>query len=154
MLKVLLITSLFINILMAQTIAFKEERFFQALNNSVFKKGIITFENGSIQLQYDNSAQIFLFKENQLRETSSNTLINNPASIIYFTILQALFNEDKQTLELYFRLETKEQTYTLTPKERIRNYIDKIEYEKENQQLQQLRITLKNSDRIIIEPLY
>lgn len=154
MLKVLLITSLFINILMAQTIAFKEDRFFQALNNSVFKKGFITFENGSIQLQYDNSTQIFLFKENQLKETSSNTLINNPASVIYFTILQALFNEDLETLEYYFTLKTTETTYTLTPKEQIRNYIDKIEYEKNKHQLLQLRITLKNSDRIIIEPLY
>lgn len=154
MLKILLITSLFINILMAQTIAFKEERFFQALNNSVFKKGVITFENGSIQLQYDNSTQIFLFKENQLKETSSNTLINNQASIIYFTILQALFNEDLQTLEYYFTLKTKKTTHILTPKEQIRNYIDTIEYEKKDHQLQQLRITLKNSDRIIIEPLY
>ncbi|RXJ57873.1 hypothetical protein [Candidatus Marinarcus aquaticus] len=154
MFKALLIYIFLLQALYAQTIAFKEERFFQALNNSVYKTGVITFEKKSIQLQYDNSPQIFIFKNNQLIETSTNTIIKNQASIIYFTILQALFNEDSTTLKYYFTLDKKEKIHLLIPKEQIRNSIDKIEYEKKEHQLQQLRVILKNSDRIVIEPLY
>lgn len=135
-------------------IEFKEERFLEALNHSIIKKGNIKFENSGVLLQYENDSNSFSFQNNQLFKLPENVLIDNQASIIYFTLLQAIFNDDLETLNYYFEISNKESLHILTPKAMIANYIETIEYTKINNQLKQLIIYLKNSDRIMIEPLY
>lgn len=135
-------------------IEFKEERIMQALNHSIIKKGHIEFDKNSVVLQYENDNNHFSFKNNQLVQLPENIVIENQASLIYFTLLQAIFNEDMQTLEYYFNVSKKEKVYQLSPKSLIANYIEAIEFIKNGIQLKQLIIFLKNSDRIIIEPLY
>lgn len=135
-------------------IEFKEERIMQALNHSIIKKGNIVFDQNSVLLHYENESNSFSFKNNQLVQLPENIVIDNQASLIYFTLLHAIFNDDRQTLDYYFNVSQKKEVSYLIPKSVIANYIENIEFTKNGSQLKRLTIFLKNSDRIIIEPLY
>lgn len=139
----------------AQTIHFKEQRYIYALNNSIYKKGFIDFSKKSIETWYEKSDEKLIFKDSNLYIKKGSTLTqnNNIASKVYFTLLEGIFFDNKDKINSFFKIEQKEEKTLLLPKNSVSNYLEKVEYKKQDNKLEFLKIFLLNNDRIIIEQI-
>lgn len=61
MLKIFIFLSIFILNVFAQTITFKEEKFLNALQTSVYKDGKIDFKKDYIEVSYKNLSTSYIF---------------------------------------------------------------------------------------------
>jgi len=144
--------------LVAQTISFKEERYIDALENSVFKKGHITLNSKNIELKYNHSSTTYRYEEGSIYTIIGNkqTLVPQEQTMvlnIFFTLLKSIYSNNTTPLEAFFSIEEHSNHTQLTPKKNLLTYISRIEYKK-NESLDYLKIYLPNNDWITIEPIH
>lgn len=157
MIRVLFLIMISILSIFAQTFHFKEQRYIYAIDNSTFKKGHIYFKEDVIIVTYENTQKAFHYYDDKLfikekEHTTQVDLEQQLATKIFFLILEAIFQDKPDNLELFFTIEQNAQETLLRPKEVLSNYISSITYKKE-ETLKFLNIQLLNNDRIIIEQI-
>lgn len=153
MYKILFLLVIFFNFSFAKVIEFKEERYLYALDNSIYKKGYIEFKENSIKTWYKNNKETLYFKNDKLYKIIDTKQIelNNIAAKIYFLILEGVFHNNSNVIDKFFIQKKQNDLISLTPKEIISKYMQKVEYKKDKEKLIFLKIYLHNNDRIIIE---
>jgi len=143
----------------AQTIHFSEEKYFESLEMSFYKKGKISFLKNKMEIVYANDKTIltysdnFLIKQKGPKKTQLD-LRKKPAIKMFFVLFEAIYFDKKKILQSYFKLETLNGITKLMPHKSIANYIESVEYEKKGIHLNFLKITFTNHDRILIEENY
>ncbi len=159
MFKCLLVLTLCSFSVSAQTIHFSEEKYFDSLEMTFYKKGEITFFKNKIIIVYENDISILTYSNSKLikQEGSERKVLDlrtKPAIKMFFILFEAVYFDKKKILESYFSLKTNNGVTSLTPHKVIAKYIESVEYQKKGKQLRFLKINLTNNDRILIEENY
>lgn len=144
--------------LVAQSISFKEERYIEALDNSVFKKGHIELTTQYIDIKYSHNKRTYRYENGNVY-----TLVNNEKKqiskeksmvlTIFFSLVKSIYANETKELENFFIIKKTSEEILLKPKKDIRPFISKIIYRKK-EKLDYLKIYLPNNDWINIEQTY
>ncbi|RLA80736.1 MAG: hypothetical protein DRG78_10390 [Epsilonproteobacteria bacterium] len=141
----------------SQTIHFSEEKYYDALEKRFNKEGKIIFDNGKIQIVYDDSTTVtytgdFLYtqKDGKMKKLD---LSKKPAVKMFFLLFEAIYFNKREVLNSYFTSQKLKDIMILTPKENISRYINIVQYQKIKNRLNFLEIKLTNKDWVRIEEL-
>lgn len=137
------------------TIKFKEEKYISALQTSVFRDGLITINNERIEIKYLKEKKSFIFNAQHIIEKNDTQekILNYEDHLeltLFSKIIRAVYQNQPQELDAYFVITNKDKKTVLLPNEYIANVIEKIEYKKEHNQLEFLKIYFINKDWINI----
>jgi len=159
MFKYILVLTIFIVSVSAQTIHFSEEKYFDSLEMTFYKKGKITFLKDKIIIAYDNDRNLLTYSNAKLvtqkgLDRKVLDLRRKPAIRMFFILFEAVYFDKKKILESYFTLKINNGVTRLTPHKIIATYIESVEYQKKGKYLKFLKINLANNDRILIEENY
>jgi hypothetical protein len=121
---------------LAKTIQFTEEKYIQALDNTIKKQGTLHFEANKIMLTYKNSMRKLIYENDTLHiqinnEIQTLNLNNQQALRMIFLLIQSIMNDDFTLVQEYFTITIKEGITQLTPKQNISAYIDFIRFKKD-----------------------
>lgn len=155
MFKLLLILQLLIYNLVAQDVDFTESKYIDALDLSVEKKGKIEINKEYIKLAYPKEKKIFTFLKNKIisiQDEKEKILLyeENIQLEIFYILIKAIYFQNSSLLDDYFEIKEEKETTTLIPNDYISSVIDFIEYKKEKDYLNFLKIHFVNGDRIDI----
>jgi len=159
MLKYILLLVLFTFTLYAKTIQFSEEKYFESLEMTFYKKGKITFLKDKIEVIYENDNTVLTYSNNLLIKQKGLDKIEvdlrtKPAIKMFFVLFEAIYFDKKKILQAYFTAKTDKGVTTLRPNKNIAAYIHSVHYKKQNKHLEFLKIHMRNNDRILIEETY
>ena len=157
MFKTFLLLTIFLSNIYASTLKFKEEKYIGIVDQTIVKKGTLEFKKDEIQLQYENSDKILIYKNNTLTiktsdETQEVDLNNQIALKTSFLLIEALHKNDFEMLEEFFVISNEDKIFRLEPKEALENYIEYIEFEKDKK-LKYLTIFMKNGNNTTIREI-
>mgnify|MGYP000187395413 CR=1 FL=1 len=142
MLKIFIFLSIFILNIFAQTITFKEEKFLNALQTSVYKDGKIDFKKDYIEVSYKNLSTSYIFFDDHFISKDNQTE-------------QRLNYEDRVELNLFYKLinfiykDKKEFIKSLNKaKNNIIEYekMEELEYGKNNTSIHNILLALSIFD--------
>ena len=155
MIKVILISILFITSLISKTFNFSETRYSDALGSSIKLHGKISFETNSISIKYNDSSKSILYKDSTLILKDSSEIIEieeqeSRKVSQYFELLLLLNSNDNKLLTQEFEIFIDKNITSLTPKQNMKHFIEKIVLIKEKNKLKELKLFLTNKDKIII----
>lgn len=141
----------------AKTINFQEEKYIDAIGQTVYNKGQVKFFENRIELSYKNSSKILIEKQNELFVKQNGKILKIQTSDqlalkIVFSLIKAIQKDDYELLKEFFIVNIKDNTYTLTPKENVKNYIEKVEFKKRDK-LDFITIFMNNGDKTIIREI-
>lgn len=154
MLKLFLVSILFLLGATASTINFEEEKYIEVLDDTIIKKGTLEFTDTQIKLQYKNSNRILIYGEDTLiikinDEIQELDLNNQLALKTVFLLIEAIHKNDLELLKEFFIINKKQNIYTLNPKEILQNYIEMVEFKK-NKTLDYITIHMTNGNKTTI----
>ncbi len=157
MLKIFTIFYIFLLSLGAQTIKFEEEKYIEALDNTIKKIGILEFDNSQIKLKYDNSSKVLIYNNDKLivkteEESQELDLKNQLALKMIFLLIETIFKDDYKSLEEFFFIKQDGKIYYLKPKENLENYIKEVEFKKDKR-LNYFIISMSNGNKTTIREL-
>ena len=157
MIKILLLFCIFILTINAQTINFLEEKYVELINDTIIKKGTLSFETNQISLNYKGSDKTLVYKNDLLliktkKDIQKIDSKNQFALKIVFLIIEAINKNDFKTLKRYFIVEESNTQITLTPNGNLKNYISDIKFKK-NKKLEYLTINMKNGNKTTIREI-
>lgn len=147
---------LFISLsLFANRINFKEEKYINALQTSVYKNGTLTIEEKTIILTYPEKEISFYFnKDNIIKKNGTSEEIleyeDNLELTIFSKIIESIYKDESNNLAEYFEIKKEKEKVVLLPNDYISNAISKIEYNKTGSKLEFLKIYFTNEDWINI----
>ncbi len=155
MFKIFMFLSIFVLNIFAQTINFKEEKYLNALQTSVYKIGKIDFKKDSIEVSYKQSSSIFTFFDDYLvvddGKTQSRFAYEDKIEfMLFYKLIEFLYLGKEGDIDEYFVLKNEQNRVVLSPKEYLANAIDKIIYKKNGSKLEFLEIHFLNGDIIKI----
>lgn len=141
---------------LAESIQFSEEKYYDALGTTLKKTGKIDFLEHSIKIMYDSDKTVVIYNGDVLITQESETkkeldLSKNPAVKMFFVLFDAIYFDNRKVLETYFDISETQEYISLKPHKEISSYIDSVYYRKTNKKLHFLQINLSNKDRIRIE---
>lgn len=159
MIKVLALSLLLSTVLFAKSIHFLENKHYASLDKSISKKGLITFKNKKISIQYDDETQyisydgkyLYSYDGTKVKKTNLDT---KPTTKIFFMLFEAIYFNKLNILSSYFTIKQDVSTVSLLPKKNVSKYIKSVAYKKEKGILHFLNIHLTNGDRIHIEEIH
>lgn len=141
--------------LFSNPIKFKEEKFINALQTSVYKNGTLFIKDETIELSYLKKDKYLIFNKDNIIEKNENEekVLNyedNLELTIFSKLIKSIYKNQTEELKEYFEIKREKETVLLIPNDYISNVIDKIEYKKNNSQLDFLKIYFLNEDWIKI----
>ena len=155
MLKIFIFLSIFILNIFAQTITFKEEKFLNALQTSVYKDGKIDFKKDYIEVSYKNLSTSYIFFDDHFisKDNQTEQRLNYEDRVelnLFYKLINFIYKDKKDGIEEFFKLQEIENKMVLIPNEYLSNSISKIEFKKVSNKLKFLKIYFKNEDYIQI----
>ena len=159
MLKLLLVFLFLSSLLSAKSVHFLEKKYYVALDKTITKKGIITFEDTQTSIRYDKEARHITYDGKYLysyrgEKVKKVTLESKPAIKMFFMLFESVYFNRINTLSSYFTIEKDTHIVSLLPKAHTAKYIQWMRYKKEKGILDFLEIRLTNGDRIHIEEMH
>jgi len=159
MFKYILVLVFFTFTINAKTIQFSEEKYFESLEMTFYKKGKITFLKDKIEVVYDNDTTVLTYSDNLLIKQKGLDKIEvdlrtKPAIKMFFVLFEAIYFDKEKILQAYFTKKTINGVTTLRPNKNIAAYIHSVDYKKRDKHLEFLKIHMRNNDRILIEETY
>lgn len=144
----------FICFLNAQTINFKEEKYIDAIDKTVYNKGTLKLLENETRLKYKNSSKILINKDDELyiQDNKDIQVIDSSKQLtlkILFLLIKSIINDDFQTLKEFFYVSLEDKVYVLNPKEQLKDYINLIKFKKDTK-LEFLTIYMKNGNKTTI----
>ncbi|MDX1808676.1 MAG: hypothetical protein R3331_03990 [Sulfurospirillaceae bacterium] len=142
MFKIILMLLVCVQLMFA--IDFKETRYLYAIDKSIDFEGSITFLKESIKITYIKP------KQESIVYTQNDAIKQKK---LFFMILEAIHSDDETLLGEFFEIKKDKNIVTLRPLELAKEYIKKVEYEKQKDRLIFIEIFMQNNDRIKIETI-
>jgi len=148
-----------VQFLLSQTMHFSEEKYYDALEMSFYKKGEITFSKDIIKIIYENDHTILTY-DRQFLVTQKGSkqkkvdILKHPEIKIFFLIFESIYLGKDKILQAYFTPIIKNGMTILSPHKNISKVIRNVQYKKTGKQLDFLKINLSNKDRIVIEEIH
>jgi len=138
---------------------FSEEKYYDALEMSFYKKGEIHFSKDSIKIIYQNDNAILTYDRHFLitQKGSEKKMIDiskHPEIKIFFLLFEAIYLGKDKIIQSYFTPVKKKGMTILTPHKNISKIIRNVQYKKTGKQLDFLKINLSSKDRIMIEEIH
>ena len=147
------------NLLFAESVAFHEGKYVEALDLYTYRDGnisydenktVIHYKDGKVITKSDNTLTVHNKKQELL---TTIDLLTKPDIALYFSLTKALFTKDFKSLEENFVVEKKsKQAYVFTPKGDIEKIMQKIELHlKEDEEIEFFVLKFSNGDKVKIE---
>lgn len=141
--------------LFANPIKFKEEKYINALQTSVNKNGILKLENDFIEINYFEENKSFIFYNDHiiLKTKEKEDILKYEENIelsVFLKLIKSIYKNQLEDLKEYFGISNENGKTILTPNEYLANVIQKIEFKKNNEKLEFLKIYFVNEDWIKI----
>jgi len=138
-----------------EPIHFKETRYINALQTTLYKEGWINIHEDSLELHYPKEKKSFLFTRNAIIEKKGEeekilTYEEHLGLTIFSKLIKSIYTNQPNELKEFFTLKKENGTTILTPNEPISNSVDTIEYKKNHAVLEFLKINFTNEDWINI----
>ncbi len=154
MFRILLSLSLCVG-LSAQVIKFEEEKYIASLQSSVYKKGSLKIEANSIGVEYIDSNKSYVLYDDYIivRENATEQRFSYDDKIelnIFAKLINLVYKDKKDGANDFFTLKKDGDLVVLTPKGKVSQYIEKIEYKKVQNRLVFLKISFLNDEWINI----
>lgn len=145
------------SLLWGQTIHFNEEKYIHALNNTLSKKGTLSFINESVILQYAHSNKKLIYNKDTLSiqlngKTQTLDLNNQMALKMVFLLIQSIHTNNTHLLHEYFTVEQKKGITSLFPKASISSYIEFVQFKKDSK-LHFMTIEMSNKNKTTIREI-
>lgn len=121
---------------------FQETRYIYSIDKEIFYEGTITFVENYIEIDYKKP------KEERVIYSQDDEVVQKR---YFFTILKAIESADETLLSEFFYINNELKRVILLPKDLVQEYIKEVVYEKEDDKLKFLKITMQNKDWINIE---
>lgn len=155
MFKILFLFLLSTLFLLANPIKFKEEKYINALQSSIYKNGILGIEENFIEINYkeDNKAFIFYNDHIILKTKEKEDTLKYEENIelsVFLKLIKCIYKNQPEDLKEYFDITNEDKKTILMPNEYLSNVIQKIEFKKNNEKLEFLKIYFVNEDWINI----
>ena len=155
MLKIIILILTFL-IAKADSFNFTELRYSDALDRSIELKGEISFLENGLYINYIDSKKSLHLQDEKLtyKEDEENiTLDEQQAQRIaqYFEILILLHSGDDRLLKTMFDVHTGSDKTLLKAKGSVGHFVTSIELIKDEENLKEIKLFLKNSDKITIK---
>lgn len=152
--RFIILTLFILFTLNAKTINFQEEKYIEAIGQTIYKKGKLDFQEDSTMLSYKDSSKILIEKNGELFVKDENNLkrIDSSKQLalkIVFLLIKAIQKDDFEILKEFFTVDSKESVWSLFPKESLKEYIQKVEFKKSNK-LDFITVFMNNGDKTII----
>ena len=146
----LLFTSMF-----AKSYHFKELRYSDGLDRSISLSGEISFLSEGLSIKYDESKRSLRYEDERLELFDDGELVaigeeESLKIIQYFELIIILNAGDEKSLASAFEISKEQMIETLVPKDELKNYIKKIQLQRENAELKKIKLYLSNEDTISI----
>lgn len=159
MFKILILILFSAMFLFSKQIEFKEEKYINALNVSVYRNGILNINNDFIKVSYPQQNKSFTFNKDNIVEKNGNkeniiTYEDNLDLTIFSKVIESIYTNKVENIQEYFEIKKSDGNTTLIPNEYIANVINKIEYQKIDSKLKFLKIYFTNDDWINIVQTY
>jgi hypothetical protein len=141
--------------LFGQTFHFTELRYSDALGKSMELKGEISLKANALSIRYNGSSRLIEYDDGDLEiSEDGEPLALGEEEVLklseYFELVLLLFHADEKTLANNFNITQEANKQTLTPLTQLKEYVQKIELQKEQGSLKVLHIYLSNDDNIKI----
>ena len=155
MFKILFLFLLSTLFLLANPIKFKEEKYINALQSSIYKNGFLKIEENFIEINYkeDNKAFIFYNDHIILKTKEKEDTLKYEENIelsVFLKLIKCIYKNQPEDLKEYFDITNEDKKTILMPNEYLSNVIQKIEFKKNNEKLEFLKIYFVNEDWINI----
>lgn len=153
--KIIIIIFSFL-IVCADSFNFTELRYSDALGKSMKFKGQISFLQHGLSIKYIENKKSLHLQNTKLTYKENGqeiTLDEQQAQKItqYFDILILLHSGDDQLIKTIFDVQISSDKTLLKPKGSVSHFITSIELVKEEENLKEIKLFLKNSDTITIK---
>lgn len=153
--KILFLYLFTVLFLFADTIKFKEEKYVNALQSSVFRNGMLKLEKDFIEIIYQEEHKSFIFYNDRIvlktKEKEENLKHGDNIELsVFLKLIKSIYKNQQEDLKEYFEITNEKEKTVLSPNEYLANVIQKIEYKKANDKLDFLKIYFINEDWIKI----
>lgn len=145
--------------LKAESLAFNETRYINALDKTLTLSGIISFDNESIKITYKEPQQkTILYRDEILtiddgKNSKTISITSEPVMGYFFMVIKAIHDENHTLLDTFFTTEYFDTYTKLTPKELVAKYVQEVLFYKNKENLKFLKMVATSQDRIEIEVL-
>lgn len=155
MFKILFLFLLSTLFLLANPIKFKEEKYINALQSSIYKNGILKIEENFIEIIYKEDNKSFIFYDDHIilkTKEKEDTLKyeENIELSVFLKLIKCIYKNQPEDLKEYFDITNEDKKTILIPNEYLSNVIQRIEYKKIDNRLEFLKIYFVNEDWINI----
>lgn len=153
--KIIFSLLLTINLLTAESFNFSEVRYSDAIGKYIQLDGQISFLKNGLKISYPKNSKSLHYENDSLVYKQHNKVMDlstlQASQIMsYFDILILLHKGNEKAYDGVFETKKNANTTTLKPKGSIKNYIAKIEMQKEQDKLKRVKLFLNNNDYITI----
>ena len=140
----------------AASFNFTEIRYSDALDRSMELKGEISFLKNGLIIKYKEGKKSLQLLDGELiySEDGVNITLDEAKKqniTQYFETILLLHSGDEKLLREMFEVETNTDFHLLSPKGTMRHFVTKIELLKNEDLLKEIKLFLKNSDKITIK---
>ena len=155
MFKLIVILAILTISIIAQSFNFTELRYSDAIGKTIELHGEITFTKDGLNIHYPKTKRILKYDDGELiYEVDSKEveldLMQEMQIKNYFDMLILLHYGDDTALNEMFEVDKKNEVIILKSKGSIKEYINKVELLKKNNQLSFVKLFLRNNDTIMI----
>ncbi len=139
----------------AASFNFTEIRYSDALDRSMELKGEISFLENGLTIKYKENKKSLQLLDGKILYSEDGVNITLDQSkkqkiIQYFETIFLLHSGNEKLLQEMFEVQTNANFTLLTPKGTMRHFVTKIELVKNEDRLKEIKLFLKNSDKITI----
>jgi hypothetical protein len=131
--EILLILSITIISLYAQTLNFKETKFVEALELYTYRDGNISYDDTKTIVKYRDGKTITKVESTLTVHNDENELLTTidlnkkPEVALYFRLSKALFTKKFESLKENFKIEEKDKKYQFEPIDDTKEVVSSIE---------------------------
>ena len=151
--KITIILLLSLELIFAKSVNFVETKYIYALDKSIKKSGVISYDKESIKINYSKPLKkTLLYSEDRLiikkgeKEKSLN-LSKKPKIKYFFLTLKALYLNDETYLKTLFAISKKDDFIDYLPNSEGKRYIKNIRVKKDDF----INIEMSSGDKIDIK---
>ncbi|EHP29894.1 hypothetical protein SMGD1_1370 [Sulfurimonas gotlandica GD1] len=140
----------------ADSFNFTELRYSDALGRSMELNGEISFLKNGLSINYKESKKNLRLQDSKLtyKEDGQEIILDESQTqhiIQYLETIILLHSGDGKLLKSMFDVEIHADKTLLKPKGSLRHFVNSIELEKSEKKLKEIKLFLKNSDKITIK---
>ena len=138
---------------------FKESRYIDVLNITQNKEGNIDIEDDILTIVYKKpKKETLIYEEKKLKVISKDDnkeyLFEEYPQLKYMgLLLKSIFTDHYENLDLFFKIQIKNEMITLVPKPSISYRINLIEIIKKDSKIKKIIFEMRNKDILTIETI-